>query len=138
MKRTKPKRKLSPRQWASIRLAELIRLQQGRKRYGIEIDQNAWLFVVCHTLAPLRERDGGLDLYHLNEFTNRHNMSLGDNAAAVKTIHNVCDYRAAHPYFRGLSRKTAAKMLDITADERWRHRIKTMDAVDETVDGFGI
>jgi hypothetical protein len=43
----KPRRKLSVRQQAAIRLAELIRLQDLRDQCGIETDLNKWLFVVC-------------------------------------------------------------------------------------------
>jgi hypothetical protein len=128
----KPKRGLTVRQEAAIRLGEIIRLYRWRTKYGIEIDRNAWLFVICHTLAPLKEREGGLDLFHFNEFLRRHRMPFRDDDATVKTIHNVCNYRKAHPTFRNLSRATVTKMLDVTADERWRNRITTMDAVDET------
>jgi hypothetical protein len=127
-----PKRGLTIRQEAAIRLGEIARLHHWRTKYGVEIDQNKWLFVICHTLAPLKEREGGLDLFHVNEFLRRHRMPLRDDDAKVKTIHNVCDYRKALPQLRNLSRTTATKMLDVTADERWRNTIKTMDAVDET------
>jgi hypothetical protein len=123
---------LSPRQHAAIRLSELIRSHNWRTQYHVEIKPEAWLFVICHALAPLKEREGGLDLVHLKEFMNRHNMALLDDDKMVLAIHNVCDYRARHPKFRGLCAKTAGKMLDITADERWRCRITTMDPIDET------
>jgi hypothetical protein len=123
---------LSPRQHAAIRLNELIRSHRWRKQYNVEIKPDAWLFVICHALAPLKEREGGLDLVHLKEFVNRHSMSLPDDDAMVATIHAVCDYRARHPKFRGLCAKTVGKMLEITADERWRCSITTMDPIDET------
>jgi hypothetical protein len=123
---------LSPRQHAAIRLTELIRSHRWRQQYNVEIKPDAWLFVVCHALAPLKEREGGLDLFHLQEFANRHSMSLPDDDAMVATIHEVCDYRTKHPKFRGLCAKTAGRMLDITADERWRCGITTMDPIDET------
>lgn len=123
---------LSPRQHAAIRLTELIRSHHWRTQYNVEIKPDAWLFVTCHALAPLKEREGGLDLFHLKEFANRHNMALPDDDAMVATIHEVCGYRARHPKFRGLCAKTAGKMLEITADERWRCRITTMDPIDET------
>jgi hypothetical protein len=123
---------LSPRQHAAIRLNELIRSYRWRKQYNVEIKPDAWLFVICHALAPLKEREGGLDLVHLKEFASRHEMSLPDDDATVPVIHNVCDYRARHPKFRGLCAKTAGNMLEITADERWRCHITTMDPIDET------
>jgi hypothetical protein len=123
---------LSPRQHAAIRLTELIKSHRWRTRYKVEIKPDAWLFVICHALAPLKEREGGLDLLHLKEFANRHGMSFPDDDAMVLAIHNVCDYRARHPKFRSLCAKTAGKMLEITADERWRCGITTMDPIDET------
>jgi hypothetical protein len=123
---------LSPRQHAAIRLNELIRSHNWRKQYNVEIKPDAWLFVICHALAPLKEREGGLDLVHVKEFAKRHGMSLPDDDAMVLAIHNVCDYRARHPKFRGLSGKTAGKMLELTADERWRCSITTMQPIDET------
>jgi hypothetical protein len=123
---------LSPRQHAAIRLNELIRSYKWRKQYKVEIKPGAWLFVICHALAPLKEREGALDLVHLKEFMNRHNMALLDDDKMVLAIHNVCDYRTRYPKFRGLCAKTAGKMLEITADERWRCGITTMDPIDET------
>ena len=70
---------LSPRQHAAIRLNELIRSYKWRRQYKVEIKPGAWLFVICHALAPLKEREGGLDLVHLKEFINRHNMALFDD-----------------------------------------------------------
>jgi len=127
----KKKRQLSERQYASIRLSELIRLSKLRHDCGTEIDADAWLFVICHTLAPLKERDGGLDLYHLRDF--QRNCPLAFNADDAATMmHKVCDYRTDHPKFHCLSPTTVGKMLDVTADERWRCRITTIEAVDET------
>jgi hypothetical protein len=64
----KSKRGLTVRQEAAIRLGEIARLIRWRMKYGVEIDQNKCLFVICHTLAPLKEREGGLDFFHVNEF----------------------------------------------------------------------
>jgi hypothetical protein len=128
----KPKQRLTVRRESSFRLADIIRLFLWRTQHGIEIDQNAWLFVICHTLAPLMEREGGLDLFRLKEFVKRHRMPFRDDDVMVQTIHNVCNYRAANPTFRLLSRRTATNFLDITGDERRTCRITTMDAVDET------
>jgi hypothetical protein len=83
------------------------------------------------TLAPLKERDGGLDLYHLHNFQRCCPVSFDDDDA-VAMIHRICDYREQHPHFRNLNSKTAGKLLSVTADERWRCRITQMDAVDDT------
>jgi hypothetical protein len=132
--RSKPRRKFSVRQHAAILLNELRRLLVWRAQHGIAIDHDKWLFVVCHTLAPLKERNGGLDLHHLHDFKERcpHRPLSFDDDDAVAMIHKVCDYRAEHPDFRNLSSKTAGKLLAVTADERWRCRITQMKAIDDT------
>ena len=88
----KPRRKLSVRQQAAILLSEIARLRFRREQHGIELNLDKWLFVVCHTLAPLKERNGGLDLCHLHDFQRHHALSF-DNDDAVAMIHKVCDYR---------------------------------------------
>jgi hypothetical protein len=127
----KPKRKLSVRQHAAMRLGEIVRLRHWRKKYRTESDLNKWLFVVCHTLAPLKERKGGLDLYHLHDFLKHCPLSFDDDDA-VKMIHKACEYRAEHPNFRNLSSETVGECLDVTSEERRGCRITQMAAVDET------
>ena len=127
----KPKRRLSFRQRSALRLGEIVRLKHWREKYGIVLDLEKWLFVVCHTLAPLKERDGGLDLLHLHDFQKRHSLYFDDDDA-VEMIHKVCDYRKKHPSFRNLSPTTVGKYLDLTAEERRGCRITQMAAVDET------
>jgi hypothetical protein len=129
----KPKRTLSFRQRAAIRLCELIRLRCWRECHGTELKPDKWLFVICHTLAPLKERDGGLDLYHLHDFQERHSLSF-DNDDAVATIHRVCDYREKHPSFRNLSSETVGKYLGLTAEERRACAITQIESIEETRD----
>jgi hypothetical protein len=124
------KRKLSTRQYAAIRLQELIRFREWLEKYGVVITVKDWLFVICHTLAPLKERDGGLDFYHLE--TCAAAAGIGTEDEAVAMIHKVCDYRAAHPKFRNLSSKTVGKILDVTPLARRECSMSTIDAVGET------
>ena len=125
------KRKLSVRQYAAIRLGELIRFRKWLEKYGVEIEAKDWLFVICHTLAPLKERDGGLDFYHLEVCAAADGLISSDDEA-LAMIHKVCDYRAAHPTFRNLSSKTVGKILDLVPVARRDCRISTMDAIGET------
>jgi hypothetical protein len=108
-----------------------MRLLHWRERSGIERDQNKWLFVLCHTLAPLKDRDGGLDLYHLHAFQRRCPLPFDDDDA-VEMIHKVCNYRARHPNFRNLSSDTVGTLLDVTAKERDHCHITTMENIEET------
>jgi hypothetical protein len=127
----KPRRKLSVRQRAAILLGEIARLRLRREQYGIELNLDKWLFVVCHTLARLKERNGGLDLYHLHDFQ-RHCALSFDDDDAVAMIHKVCDYRERHPHFRNLSSETVGKYLGLTAQERRECSITTMESIEET------
>jgi hypothetical protein len=128
-------RKFGPRRRAAIRLRELIAIARCRHGLGIQIDHRNWLFVACHTLAPLREREGGLDLEHLRDFMRQCQM-IADDDDAVVTIHKVCHFRAQHA--RGLRARTAGRLLGLTEKERQYCReklgrpITTMLAIDTT------
>jgi ProP effector len=126
----KPKRKLSVRQYAAIRLSELRKLQRHRAQHGIELQLDNWLFVICHTLAPLKEQDGGLDLFHLRDLWRPCPLPFDDDDA-VEMIHKVCDYRAQHPNFRNLSSDTLGKLLNVTAEERRACGFTTVESAEE-------
>jgi hypothetical protein len=102
--RPRSKRKPNHLQFAAIRLCELIALASCRHQLGIKINHRNFVFVACHTLAPLKEREGGLDLYHLRAFLERCAI-IGNEDEALGTIHDVCRFRARYPHARGLKGK---------------------------------
>lgn len=133
-------RKLSPRQYAAIRLCELVALARCRSWLGVETDARNWFFVACHTLAPLKEREGGLDIEHVRDLMRACQMIADENDldAAAVIIHKVCRFRKAHPHAHGLTAKAVGKLLELTDEERWLcaekygRPITTMWAIDKT------
>ncbi len=127
---TNRKRRLSPRRIAAFRLNEIKRLEHARVKCRTCITVDNWLFVICDALAPLEEAEGGLDIEHVREFLGDIDDAITD--MAVSTIHIVCDYRAAHPDYGILSAESAGKKLDLTAEERWLCKIRTMESCEES------
>jgi hypothetical protein len=133
------KQKPNHLQFAAIRLCELVALASCRHQLGVKVDHRNFIFVACHTLAPLKEREGGLDLYHMREFLERCAMIV-DEDQVIETMHAVDRFRARYRRARGLKPAVAGRLLALTVAERrychraFRRRITTMRAIDETAD----
>lgn len=127
------RKRITPRQAAAIRLGEMLRLAPFRIRHATSINQHGWIFVACHALVRLRHIEKcGLDFEHLNDFMRRCGLVIDDEDDALRTIHDVSDFRERHPRRPLLVADTAARMLDLTAEERWICKIVTMGAVDKS------
>jgi hypothetical protein len=130
-------RNLSIRQYAAIRLCELTAIARCRALLGVQTNQTNWTFAVRHTLAPLKELEGGLDIEHIRKMDPYAMPAAGDDDI-VATIHRVCRFRKTHPKVRGLTAKVAGRLIDLTDEERWLcaeifgRPITTMWAIDRT------
>lgn len=138
-----------PRDWkarrstAAIRLAELIRLAQGRRGLGLLVDPHLFAWTLAATLGsvaagpytiPKRQRClrwHGLTSESLRHAVNRAELGEFSDDELQTVIREIERGHAAHG--PGLIR--AAKLgdlLQVTAAEREAFKIRTIDATDET------
>jgi hypothetical protein len=140
------RKRSSLRQRAAIRLAELYRLAQFRRRQGLCVDPNTFLWAFAATLAcgergtypiPARQRSGrwqGLDLPSLREAICRSGLSspgaFSDEELA--TIITAVERRNEREGRALIPAKALGEKLQLTAAERDECRIRTIQACDET------
>lgn len=138
-----------PRDWkarrstAAIRLAELMRLAQGRRGLGLLVDPHLFAWTLAATLGsvaagpytiPKRQRClrwHGLTSESLRHAINRAELGEFSDDELQTLIRDIERGHAAHG--PGLIR--AAKLgdlLQVTAAEREAFKIRTIDATDET------
>lgn len=138
--------------WASRRLAELYRLAQHRREYGVAIDEAPWACALAATLqaasrGPYRVRKGavstwrGLDVQELAEAMRKSGfpaLGLVDLAGeAGDCLRLVIDRierakrSARHREARG---DKLGRWIRLTSEERIFCRITSMLAIDETED----
>lgn len=140
----KPKRR-TVRQLAAIRLSEMRRLADHRHRHGVEVDPDAFRFMLAATLAVggqdgIRHTTGarfanwsGLDVTTLDSAARQCGLPSLGREDLGEIVDKACAWRDAHGR-RPIGSEKAAAILLITAEERWACRIGTMGAVDETPD----
>lgn len=124
------RRKLSPNAGRSLmRCAETIRLCQWRLHYGVPIDQVGFAKVAADALSFTPQ---GCDHETMTRLAGQCGIAV-DEAVAMAAIHRVDALRAAKgKAYRLLCGLAAARLLGVTAEERWQCSIRTMKAVDET------
>ena len=138
-----------PRSWvaarrrASIRMAELFRLATFRQQYGITLAPDLWLFALAATLAsapavrvPIGRRGQSFQWHGLDAGTLLHwvsecrlgQFSISELSTVINAVERVRE-RNGHTLIRS---DEIARMLSVTAEERWLCNIKTIGAIDET------
>jgi hypothetical protein len=111
------------------RRAELCRLANHRRNLGISIERSPWALVVADALVF---GSGGVDFCTFGDFAKRAGINFNE-AEAMAAIRRV-DRLAARKgkAYRPFHSMAVARMLDVTAEERWACDIRTIGAVDET------
>lgn len=138
-----PRRRISVRRMAAVRMAELYRLAVHRRAYGIFLSPDQWSIAIAETLAAAprgasptgkagREiRWAGLDLMSLRREMAKFDLgTFSDDELA--TIVRAVDSSREHDDFARTRSDTLAKHLSVTAEERWLCNIRTIGAIDET------
>ncbi|MFC5421049.1 hypothetical protein ACFPOB_15940 [Bosea eneae] len=138
-----PRRRMTVRRRASIRMAELYRLAIFRHQFGVSLSPDQWAFALAATLASApaeKVRYGkrgqsyqwhGLDgasLFYWIEECRLGRFSLEE----VTTIMAAVERWRERNGFTLIRSDVLARMLSVTAEERWLCRITTIGAIDET------
>lgn len=128
---------------AAIRLAELIRLAQGRRGSGLLVDPHLFAWTMAATLGsvaagpykiPNRQRFlrwHGLDVESLRHVVARAELGEFQDAELATIIHSVEKWHVARG--PGLQRSTfIGDHLQVTAAEREAFSLRTIEACDES------
>jgi len=118
------------------RRAELIRLAEHRRRVGVDVGEaEAWAMIFADTLAFCF---GDLDCLTVKKLAADAGIHCHESFAmdAICTVTRRMkakglSYQPFHP-------NAVARMLDVTAEERWACQIRTIGAVDETAEQTAI
>ena len=130
----KPTRTASGLPIVHIRMArrrnELIRLAQHRRKYGIDLgDLGNWAWVTADALVFGRH---GADYVTFMELAKKMDVEFSE-ALAMRAIRSVNGkIKIKRKNYRPFAGRAVARMLDVTAEERWLCKIQTIAAVDET------
>jgi hypothetical protein len=109
---------------------ELVRLAAHRQKYGIDLgDLGRWAWVMGDALAF---GPHGADYFTFEELAAKMGIDFPEPVAmrAIRCVNaKIKIKRKNYCPFAG---RAVARMLDVTAEERWQCKIQTIAAVDET------
>jgi hypothetical protein len=130
----KPARTASGLPIVHIRMArrrnELVRLAAHRRKFGIDLgDLEQWAWVMADALAF---GPHGADYFTFIELAAKMGVEFPEDTAmrAIRCVNGKV--RSKKKHYRPFAARAVARMLDVTAEERWQCKIQTIAAADET------
>ncbi len=141
-----PRRRISVRQRASIRMAELYRIAKFRKQFGVRLSPDQWVYALAVTLASAPPgstpigRGGraivwsGLDIISLRRWLDDCGLVDDFHDNELRSVIGAAERWREENGFVLMRSDVMAQLLAVTAEERWACRIKTIGAVDESRD----
>ena len=117
-----------------MRRYELVRLSRWRLCHDVPIDEIGFAKVLADTLAFVPKGQGGLDFWTFDALARDCGIAVAEDVA-MAAIHRVAALiKVKGKTYRPLCGLATARLLDVTAEERWQCAIRTMKAVDERPD----